>query len=358
MAACSICAIISRASWRRASCPGSGAASRRQRAAGPARGGDRAGRHPAAADGADARPPGLFYASPGRVFALGYHAEQVPDPESRVTLGEGRDAHGVPLPRVDLRYGNADIASVLKAHRVLDRLLRAAGQGRVEWVRGAAERAEHVRAQAMDGYHQIGLTRMAASPREGVVDGDLAVHGVRNLWIAGTGVLPTGSQAHPTFSAVARALRLAEHLAAGRARSRPARRWRKRRWRRRAPDGSWGRDVRGGRAAARGCAGGGTAAHQRHRRRCEGDAMRVSARGSEVEFLHRDGRDGGGAGRGGARPVDHAYGGGPARHAGAGGGAGGAGRGDGERGARLYRGAGAAGAPGADRRGSTGTGTG
>ena len=62
--------------------------------------------------------------------------------------------------------------------------------------------------------HQIGLTRMSNSPRDGVVDGDLAVHGLRNLWVASTGVLPTGSQAHPTFAAVALALRLAEHLTA------------------------------------------------------------------------------------------------------------------------------------------------
>jgi choline dehydrogenase-like flavoprotein len=162
------------------------------------------------------RPPGLFYDAPSQIFALNYHAEQVPDPESRVTLGAGRDSNGVPLPRVDLRFGTADISSVLRSHIVLDRLLRQAGRGWLEWMRGPGERVEHVRAQAMDGYHQIGLTRMACSPREGVVDGDLAVHGFRNLWVAGTGVLPTGSQAHPTFSAVSRALRLAQHLASGR----------------------------------------------------------------------------------------------------------------------------------------------
>ena len=164
----------------------------------------------------DERPPGLFYDAPSQIFALNYHAEQVPDPESRVTLSDRRDAHGVPLPRVDLRYGEADINSVLRAHLVLDDLLRKSGRGRLSWVRPVEERTKHVRSQARDGYHQIGLTRMSRSPREGVVDGDLAVHGIRNLWIAGTGVLPTGSQAHPTFSAVSRALRLANHLAAAR----------------------------------------------------------------------------------------------------------------------------------------------
>jgi choline dehydrogenase-like flavoprotein len=55
---------------------------------------------------------------------------------------------------------------------------------------------------------------MAVSPRQGVVDRDLAVHGFGNLWIAGTGVLPTGGQAHPTFAAVALAHRLAGRIAA------------------------------------------------------------------------------------------------------------------------------------------------
>ena len=39
------------------------------------------------------------------------------------------------------------------------------------------------------------------------------VHGVPNLYIAGTSVLPTGSASNPTFTALALALRLADHLA-------------------------------------------------------------------------------------------------------------------------------------------------
>jgi len=163
------------------------------------------------------RPPGFYYAPPSRTFALRYHSEHAPDPDSRVTLADRRDAHGVPLPRVDLRFGPQDTGSVIRAHGVLDQLLRQAGWGQLHWSRGAAEIAEHVESQASDGYHQIGLTRMSHSARDGVVDRNLAVHGFRNLWIAGTGVLPTGGQAHPTFGAVALALRLAEHIAAIRA---------------------------------------------------------------------------------------------------------------------------------------------
>lgn len=159
------------------------------------------------------RPPGFYYANPRSVFALSYHSEQAPNPDSRVMLSDRSDANGVPLPRLDLRFGEDDVRSVVTAHRVLDRLLRQDGWGRLSWTRDASETTEHVMSQAMDGYHQIGLTRMSLGPRDGVVDSNLAVHGLNNLWIAGTGVLPTGSQAHPTFSAVALAIRLAEHLA-------------------------------------------------------------------------------------------------------------------------------------------------
>ena len=109
----------------------------------------------------------------------------------------------MPLPRVDLKFAPQDIGSVVRAHGVLDQLLRQTGWGQHALDRATrAETAEHVESQATDGYHQIGLTRMSHSARDGVVDGNLAVHGFRNLWIAGTGVLPTGGQAHPTFAAV------------------------------------------------------------------------------------------------------------------------------------------------------------
>lgn len=161
----------------------------------------------------DHRPPGFFYASPRSVFAMSYHSEQAPNPDSRVTLSDRRDVNGVPLPRIDFRFGEADVQSVVAAHRLLDDLLRKDGWGRLSWTHDTGETSEHVMAQAVDGYHQIGLTRMSRIPRDGVVDSNLAVHGFGNLWIAGTGVLPTSSQAHPTFSAVALAIRLAEHLA-------------------------------------------------------------------------------------------------------------------------------------------------
>jgi choline dehydrogenase-like flavoprotein len=62
------------------------------------------------------------------------------------------------------------------------------------------------------GGHHIGTARMGDDPRTSVVDADCRVHGVQNLYIASAATFPTSSQANPTLTVVALALRLAEHL--------------------------------------------------------------------------------------------------------------------------------------------------
>jgi choline dehydrogenase-like flavoprotein len=53
---------------------------------------------------------------------------------------------------------------------------------------------------------------MAEDPRLGVVDKDCRVHGLENLYMAGSSVFPTGGFAHPTLTIVELALRLAQFL--------------------------------------------------------------------------------------------------------------------------------------------------
>jgi choline dehydrogenase-like flavoprotein len=140
-------------------------------------------------------------------YLLRYHAEQIPDPESRVAISGPARALSV-----DYRVREEDLTSVLDSHSVLDAWLCRNGLGKLEYLHLQEERRQAVFNQAFDGYHQIGLTRMSESPDEGVVDGDCRVHGISNLYLAGSCVFPTGSHANPTLPAVALALRLAEHL--------------------------------------------------------------------------------------------------------------------------------------------------
>ena len=64
-------------------------------------------------------------------------------------------------------------------------------------------------------WHHMGTTRMSDDPGRGVVDADCLVHGVSNLYVAGSSVFPTGGTAAPTLTIVALALRLADHVRQG-----------------------------------------------------------------------------------------------------------------------------------------------
>lgn len=167
------------------------------------------------------RKPGFILHNDGGRYAIHYHGEQLPNPESRVTLRV--DDAGVEVLDVDYRYLEADIDSLVRSHELLDAELRASGKGRIEYL---ADDPDGVRAalweQATDGFHSIGTTRMSKDPAEGVVDGDCRVHGSSNLYIASSSVFPTSAEANPTFFAAVLAVRLAHHLADARTPDRDA----------------------------------------------------------------------------------------------------------------------------------------
>ena len=145
-------------------------------------------------------------------YSLDFHAEQLPNRDSRVRLGDDRDAYGMRRLVADWRYGAGDVATVRTALDLLARDLERSGCGRFDYDADAVE-TEMVRFGAYPGHH-IGTARMGDDPRTSMVDADCRVHGVANLHLAGASVFPTSSQANPTLTAVALALRLADRLGA------------------------------------------------------------------------------------------------------------------------------------------------
>jgi choline dehydrogenase-like flavoprotein len=58
---------------------------------------------------------------------------------------------------------------------------------------------------------------MAHSPADGCVDGTLRYFGLDNLYVLSTSTFPSSSSANPTLTLCALAIRLGDHLGAGRA---------------------------------------------------------------------------------------------------------------------------------------------
>ncbi|WP_267381366.1 MULTISPECIES: GMC family oxidoreductase [unclassified Sphingomonas] len=145
-------------------------------------------------------------------YSLDFHAEQQPNRDSRVYLGTDRDAWGMPRLVADWRHAPGDIETVRVALALLAEDLERSSCGRFTYDPDSVA-AEVMRYGAYPGHH-IGTARMGTDPRTSMVDGDGRVHGIANLHLAGAAVFPTSSQANPTLTAVALALRLADRLAA------------------------------------------------------------------------------------------------------------------------------------------------
>ena len=154
--------------------------------------------------------PGFFVPSAANVYPLMYQGEHLPHYESHVTPSAELDALGMPRLETHLHFGDEDVDSIRRAHLRLDESLRKQGLGHLEFLYEDVE--AEVRRHLIGGYHQAGITRMSESPGDGVVDGQLAVHGVDDLFVASSSTFVTSSQANSTFMLLVFAARLADHL--------------------------------------------------------------------------------------------------------------------------------------------------
>lgn len=161
------------------------------------------------------RLPGFFLTNPARRYGLEFHSEQLPKPDSRLTLSDQVDRLGMPRLRIDLRFAAEDAAAIARAHDALEAWLTRNRLGRIEYRGPKAEREAAILAGALHGAHQIGTIPMGADRARAVVDGDCRAFDLANLHVVSTAVLPTSGQANPTFTAVELGLRLAARLSPG-----------------------------------------------------------------------------------------------------------------------------------------------
>ncbi|KAF0176906.1 MAG: FAD-dependent oxidoreductase [Caulobacteraceae bacterium] len=147
-----------------------------------------------------------------REFTFETVIEPVPNPQSRVTLGEAKDALGMNVARVDWRLTSQDRDNFIQSVSMVNGALRERGVVTSMNNGRSGDPAEMWEKDVQWCWHHMGTTRMHENPKQGVVDQHCKVHGVANLFIAGSSVFPTVSSDTPTLTLVALALRLGEHL--------------------------------------------------------------------------------------------------------------------------------------------------
>jgi choline dehydrogenase-like flavoprotein len=160
--------------------------------------------------------------------ALLVRGEQAPNPDSRVMLTDETDATGMPRVALDWRLSEIDVRSVRVLVDTVARELGRLGLGQVEpaeWLAepGAGWRYDSlISSHPIGGFHHLGTTRMSDDERHGVTDRDGRVHGIGNLFVAGSSLFPTGGWANPTLTILALSLRTADRIALELEAARPA----------------------------------------------------------------------------------------------------------------------------------------
>jgi len=151
-----------------------------------------------------------LYIPPNTQTHLQLDIEQVPVRENGIKLGDELDRYGRRIAKIHWRIGDGDAENIrLTAKRFLEKW-----PGETSSLPTLLPRLDNCDAKKPhDAYHPVGTCRMG-SDAEAVVDGNLKVWGLNNLWVVSTGVLPSAGTANPTFTMLCLAERLAEQLVA------------------------------------------------------------------------------------------------------------------------------------------------
>ncbi len=136
-----------------------------------------------------------------------YYFEMTPNPNSRITLSDTKDpVFGQPQTRIDWQFSEGDEHTYQQTTQLFKSAVNQLG-GDVSFIAW-----DSIKNQVVVNGHHIGTTRMSNDPEQGVVDANLKVHSLDNLYVAGSSVFPSTGVSNPTFTIITLSIRLAEHI--------------------------------------------------------------------------------------------------------------------------------------------------
>ena len=141
-------------------------------------------------------------------FEVIYQIEQAPDPNNRVLLSADRDRLGQNQAEIHWRLNDIDIRTIKRVQEIWKEEFAKSKLGELK----LTATGEGFKFEKLAMHHHMGTTRMHVDPKQGVVDNNCQVHGMTNLFIAGSSVFPTAGYANPTLTIIALAIRLADYI--------------------------------------------------------------------------------------------------------------------------------------------------
>lgn len=146
-------------------------------------------------------------------YQLFTRIEQAPNPNSRVTLDTDRDALGVSRAMLHWELTPLEKRSIRTIYELIGQQLGIISKGRIRLMEYLRDEHDNSWPEFTGGgWHHMGTTRMSDDPKQGVVDANCMVHGISNLFMAGSSCYTTAGAPNPTLTVIALTLRLSDHL--------------------------------------------------------------------------------------------------------------------------------------------------
>jgi choline dehydrogenase-like flavoprotein len=162
------------------------------------------------------------FVAQARVWIAG--GEMLAQKENFVELDpEVKDHWGIPVLKIHLTHHDNDRKLLADFQQRAEELFRkaggevAAGMGRggpagFPGGPGSPDEGARQRENLGGSIHEVGTARMAASPKEGVLNSYCQTHDIPNLYVFGGNAFPSTGDKHPTLTMMALSARGCDHL--------------------------------------------------------------------------------------------------------------------------------------------------
>ena len=136
-------------------------------------------------------------ATPGKwKISLGGRGETLPSYENRITLdAEKKDQWGLPLVKVDFKYGSNELAMMKHMTKASEEVLSKAGFKNVGSYRTSPSPGSAV--------HEMGTARMGQDPKTSVLNKYNQMHDVKNVFITDGSCMTSSGCQNPSLTYMA-----------------------------------------------------------------------------------------------------------------------------------------------------------
>lgn len=144
----------------------------------------------------------------GTPVSLQLDIEQVPMISNAVSLTDKIDRYGRPITKINWRVNDIDYNNIQQTSTNILKKWSKMQNGMPKLIPTIIDGNG---SKPYDAYHPVGTCRLGVD-NGAVVDTDLRVRGINNLWVLSTGVLPSAGTANPTLTMLCLGDELADRL--------------------------------------------------------------------------------------------------------------------------------------------------